>query len=102
METYLNNLTDQELLQLVDENYYSIGVTGAEALTALVNDTADGVWEKMHGVPAERMKRVIVLFIDLLTERNDWNAEAGVNLASGEGRRIRKNVRRKFYMRGRR
>lgn len=80
---YMNNLTDSELLEVVDEHYYSIGVTGAEAVSGLVNDIAEGLWENLHGVPTARMKRVLIDFIALLMERNAWNVVAGV-ISDGE------------------
>jgi hypothetical protein len=75
---YYNNLTDQELLSVIDENYYSIGATGAEAMTTLLQDVSEGAWER-HGVPTERMKRIIMMFFALLTENNSWGVVAGID-----------------------
>lgn len=74
---YYNNFTDTELLELVEEHYYSIGATGAQAMATLLQDVSEGMWEQ-HGVPVERMKRVIVMFSKSLTDRNAWSVMAGV------------------------
>lgn len=75
---YYNNLTDQELLSVIDENYYSIGATGAEAMANLLQDVSEGAWER-HGVPTERMKRIITMFTVSLSERSAWSVVAGTD-----------------------
>jgi hypothetical protein len=74
---YYNNLTDQELLDLVSEHYYSIGVTGVQAMEGLFADIVAGDWSQKHGVPDSRMKRIAVLFTDELNERGAWHTVAG-------------------------
>lgn len=73
---YYNNLTDQELLDLVDEHYYSIGATGTEAINTLMSDIQEGMWVR-HGVPERRMHNIAVMFTKSLNERNAWSVVAG-------------------------
>lgn len=75
----MNNLTDSELLEIIHEHYYSIGATGSEAVSSLVNDIADKVWEETHGVPTSRMKQLVVEFTLSLIESESWNVMAGVS-----------------------
>lgn len=74
---YYGNLTNEELLGLVDEHYYSIGATGAQALETLRDDFR--IWESHHGVPQARMEIVLGWFEQSLTERNLLDVMAGVN-----------------------
>jgi len=87
---YYNNLTDQELLSVIDENYYSLGVTGAEAMTNLLQDIGEGAWE-LHGVPTERMKRIVMMFFSLITENNAWNVMVGAD--AHRTKRVKRLVR---------
>lgn len=73
---YYNNLTDTELLDLVDEHYYSIGATGAQALETLRSDIPD--WESKHGVPQARMEIILGWFENSLIERGVLDVVAGV------------------------
>lgn len=72
---YYNNLTDQQLLDLVDEHYYSIGATGAQAVETLLSDIPD--WETKHGVPQARMTIILGQFENCLIERGVFNVVAG-------------------------
>jgi hypothetical protein len=93
---YYNNLTDQQLLDLVSENYYSIGATGLQAMEGLLADISAGDWSQKHGVPDSRMKRIAVLFTEELNERGVWNTVAGV-MEGGRKRKaslIRRQVRK--------
>jgi hypothetical protein len=74
---YYNNLNDTELLDLVEEHYYSIGATGAQAMETLLSDISEGFWER-HGVPEKRIHSIAVMFTKSLNERNAWSAMAGV------------------------
>lgn len=86
---YYNNLSDQELLDLVSENYYSIGATGIQAMEALLTDIISGDWAQKHGVPSSRMNRIAVLFTKELNDRGVWNTIAGLS----EGERKKRTSR---------
>jgi|LakMenEpi03Aug12_release.lakeMendotaPanAssembly.Ray.scaffolds.fasta_scaffold94094_8 hypothetical protein len=73
---YYNNLTDTQLLDLIDEHYYSIGATGAQALEALREDIP--AWETKHGVPQARMEIVLGWFENSLIERGLLDVVAGL------------------------
>lgn len=72
---YYNNLTDKELFDLVDEHYYSIGATGAQALETLRSDIPD--WETKHGVPQARMEIVLGWFEAYLIENGYMDKVCG-------------------------
>jgi hypothetical protein len=74
---YYNNLNDTELLDLVEEHYYSIGATGTQAMNTLMSDIQEGFWQR-HGVSEKRMHDIAVLFTKSLNERNAWSVMAGV------------------------
>lgn len=93
---YYNNLTDQELLDLVEEHYYSIGATGTQAMETLVNDISEGAWER-HGVPVERMKRVTVMLTKSFNERQVWGVMAGV-ISDGERKKRASRLMQKIKM----
>jgi hypothetical protein len=93
---YYNNLNDTELLDLVDEHYYSIGATGTQAMETLLADISEGVWER-HGVPEKRMHSIAVMFTKALNERNAWSVMAGV-ISDGERKKRVGRITRKIKM----
>lgn len=97
--TYYNNLNDQELLELVYENYYSIGATGIQAMETLLTDIIDGMWV-LHGVPDSRMNRIAVLFTKELNSRNVWNVVAGA-VTDEQRKKGTARLRRSILMRKR-
>jgi hypothetical protein len=84
---YYNNLNDTELLDLVEEHYYSIGATGTEAMNAFLEDVVNGMWER-HGVPEKRMHAIGVLFTNSLNERNAWSVMAGIVTDADRKKRV--------------
>ena len=84
---YYNNLNDTELLDLVEEHYYSIGATGAEAINTLMADIQEGFWQR-HGVSEKRMHTISVLFTKTLNERNAWSVVAGTITDADRKKRV--------------
>ena len=90
---YYNNLNDTELLDLVEEHYYSIGATGTQAMNTLLSDISEGVWER-HGVAEKRMHSIAVMFTKSLNERNAWEVMAGVISAEERKKRVTRIARK--------
>jgi hypothetical protein len=90
---YYNNLNDTELLDLVEEHYYSIGATGTQAMNTLLADISEGFWER-HGVAEKRMHSIAVMFTKSLNERNAWEVMAGVVSAEERKKRVTRIARK--------
>lgn len=77
MSDYINynDLTDEDILAVINEHYYSIGVTGAEAIENLRDDIPS--WVANHGVPQERMEKLLTMFEGYLTAMGWLNKTAG-------------------------
>ena len=97
--TYYNNLTDAELLEIIDENYYGIGATGVDALENLLADIGEGVWER-HGVPVSRMNRITVMLVKSFNDRQVWNVVAGL-VTDAQRKQMTRRPRRSILMRKR-
>lgn len=61
-ESPLTDLTDTELVDLLDENYYTLTATGEEAVNNVAWDIAQGTFAEYHGLSDERMGLALVLF----------------------------------------
>lgn len=73
-ESPLTDLTPAELVDLLDENYYTLATTGEEAVNAVAWDIAQGVFTEYHGISDERMGYVLVLFAKRMSGR--WHKRA--------------------------
>lgn len=67
--------SDAELLDLVDEHYFTLATTGAEAFNGLVSDIVSGLWDN-HKVSQQRMFEVAVTFGRRLWDTGGWNTRA--------------------------
>lgn len=63
--TNFSTFTNKEILDLIDENYFTLGNTGREAVLALTDEMHNGLWEQ-HSVPAERMADILAEFTEMM------------------------------------
>ena len=61
-ESPLTDLTTAELVDLLDDNYYTLATTGEEAVNNVAWDIAQGTFLDYHGLSDERMGIALVLF----------------------------------------
>ena len=59
--------SDEDLLLVVHDKYYSPHLRGSEAVSSLVWDIHEGVWRE-HGVTDERMAMIAVLYAGKLAD----------------------------------
>ena len=75
--TDFSTFTNKEILDLIDEHYFTLATTGAEAVTALNDEVKEGLWEQ-HNLPAERMTAIVAEFTEMMLPHWDTPAmEAG-------------------------
>lgn len=58
----LTDLTNTELVDLLDEHYFVLATTGEEAVNNVAWDIAQGVFHEAHGLDDDRMGAVLVAF----------------------------------------
>lgn len=73
-ESPLTDLTDDELVGLLDEHYFTLATTGEEAVSNVAWDIAQGTFSEYHGLSDERMGLVLVMFTKRMSEA--WNVPA--------------------------
>ena len=59
-ESPLTDLTDEELVDLLDEQYFTLGETGSDALDVVLYEIAQGDFIKSHGLTDERMMKALL------------------------------------------
>jgi hypothetical protein len=70
----MTDLTDEELIDLFEENYFTLASTGCDAVNALAWDIAQGNFMEAHGLSDERMGKLLVLFARRMSLA--WNTPA--------------------------
>jgi len=73
-ESPLTDLTDRELVDLLDEHYFTLVTTGEEAVNNVAWDIAQGVFAEYHGLDDARMGIVLVLFAKRMSRY--WKTDA--------------------------
>lgn len=69
-----DDLSTDELLEVLGEHYYTLITTGEEAVRNLAWDITTGTFAKFHGLSDERMGSVLVAFAKLMSDR--WHTPA--------------------------
>lgn len=59
-ESPLTDLTDEELVDLLDEQYFTLGETGSDALDVVLYEIAQGDFMESHGLTDERMMKALL------------------------------------------
>lgn len=73
-ESPLTDLTNEELVDLLDEHYFTLATTGSEALDGILWDITQGVFSEYHGLTDERMMLVLLSLAKRLARA--WNTPA--------------------------
>jgi hypothetical protein len=73
-ESPLTDLTNEELVDLLDEQYFTLGTTGSEALEIVLGDLEAGEYLNTHGISDERMMWVVASLARRLAPA--WNTPA--------------------------
>ena len=63
--TDFSTFTNTEILDLIDEHYFTLASTGEEAVLALTDEMENGLWEQ-HNIPAERMAVILAEFTEAM------------------------------------
>jgi hypothetical protein len=79
MTTELSDLTNEELVELFDENYYTLDATGGEALMTILYETVDGSFSQ-HGLTDERMMSVLLDLAKQIHAKKLWEIVAYTGL----------------------
>lgn len=66
-ESPLMDLTDEELVELLDEEYFTLATTGSQALDNILWDITQGVFLEYHGLSDERMMLALLKLAKRLT-----------------------------------
>lgn len=75
MTTELSDLTNEELVELFDENYYTLDATGGEAILNILYETLDGDFLQ-HGLTNERMMTVLFALAKQIHSKKLWDVVA--------------------------
>ncbi len=73
-ESPLTDLTNEELVDLLDEQYFTLGTTGSEVLEIVLDELEQGVYLNVHGISEERMMWVVASLARRLAPA--WNTPA--------------------------
>jgi hypothetical protein len=73
-ESPLTDLTNEELVDLLEEQYFTLGTTGAEVLDIVLDELEQGVYLNVHGISEERMMWVVASLARRLAPA--WNTPA--------------------------
>jgi len=76
LQTDLSNLTDTELVDLLDEHYFTLATTGGEAVSIVAWEVAQGTFAEAHGLDDARMGKVLVMFAKRMKDAWDTPAVA--------------------------
>jgi hypothetical protein len=71
-----SSFTDDEILEIIDENYYTLNATGLDALDSLLDDFNSGAWREVHKIDDERMAQVMTIFLMRLIDDSKLNVPA--------------------------
>jgi hypothetical protein len=61
--TDFSTFTNSEIIDIIDEHYFSLATTGEEAVWNLTHEMEDGSWEQ-HNIPSERMATILAEFTE--------------------------------------
>ena len=70
-----------ELIKILEENYYTLATTGAEAVAIIFDEYARGMFDeniKTWGISSERFLQVINIMVD------DWCKEGKMDVSAME------------------
>ena len=73
-ECPLTDLTNEELVDLLEEQYFTLGTTGSEVLDIVLDELEQGVYLNTHGISEERMMWVVASLARRLAPA--WNIPA--------------------------
>lgn len=69
----LNHLSDSEILDLLEENYFTLATTGAQAVQIVAEEIADGAYHQ-HDLSDERMTVILGKFA--MRVLHSWDTHA--------------------------
>lgn len=73
-ECPLTDFTNEELVDLLEEQYFTLGTTGSEVLEIVLDELEQGAYLKTHGLTDERMMWVVASLARRLAPA--WNIPA--------------------------
>ena len=73
-ECPLTDLTNEELVDLLEEQYFTLVTTGSEVLDIVLDELEQGVYLNTHGISEERMMWVVASLARRLAPA--WNIPA--------------------------
>jgi hypothetical protein len=73
-ESPLTDLTNEELVDLLEEQYFTLVTTGSEVLDIVLYELEQGVYLNTHGISEERMMWVVASLARRLAPA--WNIPA--------------------------
>lgn len=74
MDIQVEDWTDDEVLEILHENYYTLGTTGEQAVLAVLDDIIHDRFRDQHGMSDERMSLILVRFARDLKDLMDITA----------------------------
>ena len=75
MTTQMTDFTNEELVELFDENYYTLDATGSDAIVNILQETLDGSFLQ-HGLTDERMMTVLFDLAKQIHSKALWDVVA--------------------------
>ena len=75
MTTQMTDFTNEELVELFDENYYTLDATGSDAIVNSLHETLDGSFLQ-HGLTDERMMTVLFDLAKQIHSKALWDVVA--------------------------
>lgn len=66
--------TDDEVLEVLSEHYYTLSTTGEQAVVAVVYDIINNRFWECHGIDDERMWRILAMFARTVKDGMDISA----------------------------
>lgn len=66
--------TDEEVLEVLDEHYYTLATTGEQAVLAVLDDIIHDRFHDAHLMEDERMGRILIKFARTLKDSMDTPA----------------------------
>ncbi len=75
MTHQMTDFTNEELVELFDENYYTLDATGNDAILNILYETLDGSFSQ-HGLTNERMMTVLFDFAKQIHSKKLWDVVA--------------------------
>jgi hypothetical protein len=71
-----SSFSDEEILEIIDEHYYTLATTGVDALGNLCDDINAGVWLSVHGIEEDRIGRIGAQWTQNLLSKGQMNVTA--------------------------